>query len=106
MPESEHLDGADRAHEVEAMLDRLTDAAGRVASELESVLERATLCEVAYEKLREAVQGSGDAPVPANVEERLAELNDENRRLRGVLQEARARADRIRSQLELVEDEL
>ncbi len=106
MPESEHLDATDRVHEVEAILDRLSDAAGRVASEFESVLERVTRCEAAYEELRKAVQGSGDAPVPANVEERLAQLNDENRRLRSVLEEARARADRIRSQLEVVEDEL
>lgn len=106
MPESEHLDVPDRVGEVEAMLDRLSDAVGRVASELDSATERATKCEVAYEKLRKAVHGSDGGRVPANVEERLAQLNEENRRLRGVLEEARTRANRIRTRLEVVEDEL
>lgn len=106
MPESEQPDVSDTVSEVDTILDRLSDAAGRVASELESVMERATKCEVAYEKLRQAVQDAEGAPVPANVEERLAQLNEENRRLRGVLEEAHARANRIRTRLEVVEDEL
>jgi hypothetical protein len=106
MPESEHLDVPDRVSDVDAILDRLSDAAGLMASELEAAMERATKCEVAYEKLREAMEGSEGTAVPANVEERLAQLNEENRRLRGVLEEARARASRIRTRLEVVEDEL
>lgn len=106
MPESEQLEVSDAVSEVDAILDRLSNAAGRAVSELESVMERATKCEVAYEKLRKAVQSAEGAPVPANVEERLAELNEENRRLRGVLEEAHERAHRIRTRLEVVEDEL
>lgn len=106
MPESEHLEVSDRVSEVDAMLDRLSEAVGRVASELESATERAIRCEVAYEKLRKAVKGSDGGPAPANVEERLARLDEENRRLRSVLEEARARANRIRTRLEVVEDEL
>jgi chromosome segregation ATPase len=106
MPESEHLEVPDRVSEVDAILDRLSEAVGRVASELESVTERAASCEGAYEKLRKAVKGAEGAPVPANVEERLAQLNEENQRLRDVLEKARERANRIRTRLEVVEDEL
>jgi DNA-binding ferritin-like protein len=106
MPASEHPDENEHGHEIDSLLDRLSAAAGNVAERFEAVVERATKCEAEYEKLRLAMQGSGDSPLPANAEERLAQLNDENRQLRSIVEEARARADRIRNRLAVVEDEL
>ena len=106
MPASEHPDGSSGGHEIDAILDRLSDAAGNMATRFEAMVERATKCEAEYQKLRLAMQGSSDSPLPAHVEARLAQLTDENRQLRGMLEEARGRADRIRNRLAVVEDEL
>lgn len=106
MPASEQPDKSDGGHEIDAILDRLSDVAGDMASRFEAAVERATKCEAEYEKLRLAMQGSGDTPLPANAEERLAQLNDENRLLKAVLEEARTRAAGIRNRLAVVEDEL
>ncbi len=91
---------------VDALLDRFGGAVERVVSELRAAREQAGRMGQEYEALRSAVGGSDGAELSPDVEKRLAVLADENARLRATLEEARARADRIRSRLAVVEDEI
>ncbi len=102
MPESER---PDREREIESAFARLSAAVERVASEHEALRSGAARLESEYSSLRQAVGTSGGAG-DEDLEARLAHLAAENRRLREVLAEARTRAERIRSQLVVVEDEV
>lgn len=86
MPESE---GPDRQREVEQLLDRLSRAASRL--------------ETQWDEPR--VAGPSE-PAPAEIEERLKSVREENRRLRETLAQAREKARRLRNRLAHVEDEV
>lgn len=89
------------------LIERLEAAVARLLEELSAVRERAERSEASYEKLREALEATGAGAAEADdLEERLEHLADENRRLREILEGARERAERIRSRLMVVEDEL
>ncbi len=103
MPESER---PEREREISAAFDRLTSAVEQVLAEYGSIRERAQTLESEYESLRSALAGSGGSDAPADLDERLSRMAEENRRLRDTLVEARDRAARLRSRLAVVEDEV
>ena len=102
MPESER---PEREREISESLDRLTGAVDRILADYESIRTRSKELEGEYSSLREAVSGSG-GPDSGDLEQRLSRLASENKILREPRLEARERADRIRSRLEVVEDEV
>lgn len=88
-------------------MSRLEKAVGRLVEELGSVRRRSGRVEDGYRALTEALRSSGpDGVEPDEVGERLRDLAEENERLRDLLAQARDRAERIRSRLMVVEDEL
>jgi hypothetical protein len=103
MPESE---GPERLKEIVAALQRLTAAVDRVVSEYDRIRERSDRVLADYRALREAVGGSGGLDGDEKMEERLGRMAEENKTLRETLSEARVRAERIRSRLSVVEDEV
>ena len=102
MPESE---GPERRRDVERALDRLAAAVDRVTVEVEGSRQRAAGAEEEYAQLREVVSGTG-GEAPLDLEARLGPLAEENRVLRETLLRARERAERLRSRLSVVEDEV
>lgn len=102
MPESA---GPDAQRDVEHALDRLAALVDRVASEVEGAKRRAEGAESEYAELRAAV-GSNGGPDSGDLEERLKSVAAENRVLRATLVQARERAERLRSRLAVVEDEV
>jgi prefoldin subunit 5 len=102
MPES---DRPEQAREIDAALDRLTNAVDRVLADYEAIRARGLEMQKEYASLREAVTGTGGVG-SGDLEKRLSMLSAENKALRQVLVEARARAQRIRNQLAVVEDEV
>lgn len=102
MPESER---PERVREVEASLDRLSDAVDRMLADYVAIRSRSDELRREYASLRQAVAGSGGAD-SGDLEDRLGRLADENKRLRETLMEARTRAERIRNRLAVVEDEV
>jgi len=102
MPEFER---PEREREISESLDRLTAAVDRILADYEAIRTRGRELEEEYASLREAVSGSGGADC-GDLEERLGRLAAENKLLRETLLEARARANRIRSRLAVVEDEV
>lgn len=102
MSESASPDGAAVAQELEA----LERAVGALIEELDAMRERVATAEDRRGKLEKTLQASGVKPgQPANLEERLGELSEENNHLRDVIREARERAGRIRGRLIVMEDE-
>ncbi|MFQ5529395.1 MAG: hypothetical protein ACE5FP_03525 [Gemmatimonadota bacterium] len=102
MSESESPDGAAVAQELEA----LERAVGALIEELDAMRQRVATAEDRRGKLEKTLRASGVKPgQPANLEERLGELSEENGRLREVIREARERAGRIRGRLIVMEDE-
>ncbi|MFQ5688671.1 MAG: hypothetical protein ACE5HQ_00165 [Gemmatimonadota bacterium] len=92
---------------IEEALHRLEDLTGRLLRELAAARQRAAEAESTRSELEEALQSAGRRSMdPAEFEKRLEALVAENERLRGLLEEARRRAGRIRRQLMVVEDEL
>lgn len=102
MPESER---PERVREVEASLDRLSDAVDRMLADYVAIRSRSDELRREHASLRQAVASSGGAD-SGDFEDRLGRLADENKRLRETLMEARARAERIRNRLAVVEDEV
>lgn len=91
----------------ESALDGLEKAVGRLLDEFDGLRRRAGEAEESYRSLTEALRSSGSGSIdPAEAAERLQRLAEENERLRSVIDEARERAERIRSRLTMVEDEL
>jgi predicted RNase H-like nuclease (RuvC/YqgF family) len=91
---------------VEQELFALEAGVDRLIEELESLRARAERSESAYQELEEVLRKSQvDTEDPRSLEKRLKELAEENSRLREVIREARARAERIRSRLIVMEDE-
>jgi len=102
MSESGSPDSAAVTRELEA----LERSVGVLIEELDGMRQRVASAEGRSGKLEEALQASGVQPgQPANLEEKLGELAAENKRLRGVIGEARDRAGKIRSRLIVMEDE-
>ena len=105
MPGSEAADGGSRdlAEELAALeqaLKRLLEAYG----DLQGRAERA---EADLRRLADALEGVDLGELDAEgAAERLEELAEENRRLREMVREGRERAERIRSRLIMMEDEL
>jgi len=92
--------------QVAAEMVALEEAAGKLMTAFVAVRARADKAEAGYQKLqgilRDSQVESGD---PGALEQRLAELTEENALLRRVIEEGRKRAERIRSRLIVVEDE-
>lgn len=105
-PPDDAGDAAGEGPSLDALLDRLADGVERIARAYEGTRERLAALEEERRALREAMTTSGGEKAAPDVEERLARLATENRRLRETLEEARVRAERIRSRLQVVEDEV
>ena len=98
--EAEALDPEQELAELEAAVASLAEGFG-------AMRDRAVLAEENHRKLAEALRDTDlEEMAPTELQERLEELADENSRLRAVVQEAGKRAERIRSRLMLMEDEL
>ncbi|WP_419935669.1 hypothetical protein [Candidatus Palauibacter sp.] len=87
MPESA---GPERRREVERVLERLSRAVDAVGEQVEGMPRGA----------------AGNAEPDGGFEERLGALEDENRQLRETLVRAKRKAERLRTRLALVEDEV
>lgn len=95
------------ADEVRRELDRLAEGVARLLEAYDELWKRAARAEAAQKTLSEAfaateLEGLG----PEEAQERFQELAEENRRLRRLVEEGRERAERIRSRLVMMEDEL
>jgi predicted nuclease with TOPRIM domain len=102
MPES---DRPERAREIDEALDRLTASVERILADYEAIRSRSNEMQREYVSLREAVGQTGGAD-SGDLQGRLSTLAAENKALREILVAARGRAQKIRSQLALVEDEV
>ncbi len=102
MPES---DRPERAREIDDALDRLTSAVERILADYEAIRSRSNEMQREYSSLREAVGETGDGD-SGDLQGRLSLLAAENKALREILVAARERAQKIRSRLALVEDEV
>ena len=111
MPGSGADDGGGSAGDgrsgVESELAALEDAVGRLAEAYRELRERVSEAEASRRRLADALEGAdtGDLP-PEEAASRFAEIVEENRRLRERLEEGREHAERIRSRLIMMEDEL
>ena len=116
MPASERPDseGGDQAIEevvadapdIDEEITRLEAAVESLADSFGAMSERASVAEANHRKLAEALRDTDlEEMAPTELQTRLEELADENGRLRAAVNEARGRADRIRSRLMLMEDE-
>lgn len=116
MPESERPDpgAAEQAIEddvgrpdIEEEIARLESAVDSLVESFGTMRERASIAEENHRKLAEALRDTDlEEMAPTELRTRLEELAEENGRLRAVVNEARGRADRIRSRLMLMEDEV
>ena len=92
--------------EIERELGVLEEGVDMLVRELEEYRSRASVAEGEHARLTGLLARSGvDVSDPASLELRLQELTEENFRLKEVLREARARAQRIRGRLIVMEDE-
>lgn len=102
----ESPDAANRL-DPEEELAQLETAVKSLVQGFGSMLDRAVLAEENHRKLAEALRDTDlEQMAPTELQERLEELADENSRLRAIVTEAGKRAERIRSRLMLMEDEL
>lgn len=110
MPVSERPEVVEEVTEAEPelpLVGRLEAAVERLLEELGGLRKRAAEAEAAYDELRGALEATErTAGAAEDLEERLGRLAEENGRLREMLETARERAERIRSRLMVVEDEL
>lgn len=117
MPASERPDAGDGDRELEDVVAEAPDVEEeitRLEALVESLLgsfgtmrERASVAEENHRKLAEALRDTDlEEMAPTELQTRLEELAEENGRLRVAVNEARGRADRIRSRLMLMEDEV
>jgi chromosome segregation ATPase len=102
MSESEPREGVT----VEQELEGLERAVGALLDELGRLRLRAEAAEQKHERLESTLRQSRvESAEPEALEGRLRELSEENDRLNAVIEEARERAQRIRSRLIVIEDE-
>ena len=91
----------------ESIIDRLEKAVNGLLAGYEELRAKAADSEHSYRRLTDALQQSELDPLDgSDLQGGIQNLADENDRLRQTLEEARGRADRIRSRLFMVEDEL
>ena len=91
---------------VERELEGLERAVSALLDELAGLRKRAESAEARCARLEQSARSpDGEGPDAAALQRRLAELSAENARLNAVIDEARERADRIRSRLVVIEDE-
>ncbi len=91
---------------VEQEISALEAGVARLIDELLTLRDRAEHAEVQHRQLEDVLKKSKvDAGDPRSLERRLKELHEENSRLREIIREAKARAERIRSRLVVMEDE-
>lgn len=97
---AEALDTAEELAQLETAVDSLVEGFGAMRN-------RAAVAEENHRKLAEALRDTDlEEMAPTELRERLEELADENSRLRAIVTDAGKRAERIRSRLMLLEDEL
>lgn len=109
MPASEVPEGATGdGHEAgDAQLERLEEAMDELLEQFAAARAQAARAESESDELRQALSEAGRTPATTReLEERVEALSEENERLREVLARARERAERIRSRLMVVEDEI
>lgn len=105
MPGSEAADGDSR--DLAEELAALEEALGRLLEAYGDLRGRAERAEADRRRLADALEGVDLGELDAEgAAERLQELAEENRRLREMVREGRERAERIRSRLIMMEDEL
>lgn len=109
MPESDRPEGgigSDGAR-LERELAALESGLARLLEEHARMSDRARETEAAHDQLAEALRAAGPERMDSGqLEDRLRGLVRENRRLREIIEEGRERAERIRSRLIVIEDEL
>ena len=106
MPASEAADGGDPA-DLAAELSSLEQALDRLLEAYADLRGRVQGAEADRRRLAEALEGVDLGEMEAEgAAERFQELAEENRRLREMVEEGRERAERIRSRLIMMEDEL
>ncbi len=94
------------AGDVSRELIRMEAAVESLLAGFEGMRNRALQAEENHRKLADALRDTDiEAMAPTQLQTRLEELAEDNRRLRAVVEEGRARAERIRSRLMLMEDE-
>ncbi len=94
------------AGDVSRELTRMEAAVESLLAGFEGMRNRALQAEENHRKLAEALRDTDvEAMAPTQLQTRLEELAEENRRLRAAVDEGCARAERIRSRLMLLEDE-
>lgn len=102
MPKS----GSPDRSSVETEITALEAGVAKLIEELTATRERADRAEADHRQLDDVLRRSNvDAGDPKSLERRLRELTEENAVLRNVIEEARGRAERIRSRLIVMEDE-
>ena len=100
MPGSEAADGT------QAELEALEEAVGRLLERYGELRDRVDEAERARDRLEQTLSETGGDDGGPPAAERLESLGRENRRLRETIEEARERAERIRSRLIMMEDEV
>jgi len=91
---------------IEREIAALETGVGHLLRELTELRTRAAIAEQEHERLRGLLHKSGvDISDPGSLETRLAEISEENARLKEIIREAKTRADRIRGRLVVMEDE-
>lgn len=98
--------GAPEEGAVERALEGLEAAVDRLLAELQRTRERAQMAEKARSETERALEENRGDGLGPEARARLKKLTDENRRLREIIQESRARAERIRSRLRAMEDDV
>lgn len=92
---------------IERELAELEAAVARLVEDYRDLRGRVEEAERSQRRLAEALEGADlDELTPEQAAARFEELSGENRRLRELLREGRERAERIRSRLIMMEDEL
>lgn len=92
---------------VERELTELEEAVARLTEAYGELRERVDEAEASRRRLADALEGTATGEMdPEDAAARFAEVVEENRRLRERLEEGRERAERIRSRLIMMEDEL
>lgn len=97
--------GSEAADGPMSELDALEEAVRGLVERYVELRDRIDDAERSRERLEKAMDGSGDGDGPGPLE-RLERLGEENQRLRDTIEAARDRAERIRSRLIMMEDEV
>jgi DNA-binding ferritin-like protein len=92
---------------VDQVLESLEASVGVLVERFAEVAERLQQMELEHSKLKNTFESTDlDSLDPAQFEQRLTGLADDNKQLRQVIKEARERAQRIRRRLIVLEDEV